>query len=68
MKGSLRAKGQGAWELVFDINRDQLTNRRRQRSKMFQGTKREAFKELDETVLNEAIIRRFLKQGVKWIL
>ena len=50
MRGSLRQKRPGTWELVFDAGRDPLTQRRRQRSRTFSGTKREAERELRRLV------------------
>ncbi len=50
MNGSIRSKGAGKWELVYDIGRDPLTNRRRQRSRTFEGSKRQADKELRRLV------------------
>ena len=50
MRGSLRQKRPGTWELVFDAGPDPLTNKRRQRSRSFRGTKREAERELRRLV------------------
>ena len=50
MRGSIRAKKPGSWELVFDAGRDPLTGRRQQRSQMFHGTKRDAERELRRLV------------------
>ncbi len=50
MRGSIRVKKPGTWELVVDIGRDPLTRRRRQRSRTFHGTKREAERELRRLV------------------
>ncbi len=46
MQGHMRARKPGTWELIVDIGRDPLTNRRRQRSRTFHGTKREAQRQL----------------------
>lgn len=50
MNGTIRSKKAGVWELVFDVGRDPLTNRRRQRSRTFKGTKRAAERELRRLV------------------
>ena len=42
----MRSRKPGVWELVVDLGRDPLTGRRRQRSKTFHGTKREASRAL----------------------
>ena len=46
MQGHLREQRPGTWELIVDIGRDPLTSRRRQRSRTFRGTKRDAQREL----------------------
>jgi hypothetical protein len=42
MQGHMRQRSNGAWELIVDIGRDPLTGKRRQRSRTFRGTKRNA--------------------------
>jgi integrase len=42
MRGHVRPKQRGVWELVVDLGRDPLTHRRRQLSRTVRGTKREA--------------------------
>ncbi len=46
MRGHLRQRQRGVWELVVDLGRDPLTHRRRQLSRSLRGTKREAEREL----------------------
>lgn len=50
MRGSLREKAPGVWELRVPLPRDPLTRRRRQRSASVRGTKREAQRELARLV------------------
>ncbi|MCP3937134.1 MAG: hypothetical protein GY708_17400 [Actinomycetia bacterium] len=38
----MRERSRGVWELIVHLGRDPLTGRRRQRSRTFRGTKREA--------------------------
>jgi integrase len=42
MRGSLRSRRPGVWELIIQLPRDPLTGRPRQLSRTFHGTKREA--------------------------
>lgn len=42
MKGHIRRRGTGSWELKFDIGRDPATGKRETRYHSFKGTKREA--------------------------
>ncbi len=46
----MRERSRGVWELIVDIGRDPLTGKRRQRSKTFRGTKREAERALRSLV------------------
>jgi len=46
MQGHMRQKKAGSWELIVELGRDPLTNRRKQRSKTFHGAKREAERQL----------------------
>jgi integrase len=50
MRGHLRQRKRGAWELVVDVGRDPLTRRRRQLSRTFRGTKRAAERALSTLV------------------
>ena len=42
MRGTVRSRGRGTWQLVVDAGRDPLTGRRRQLTRTFHGTRREA--------------------------
>ena len=42
VRGTVRSRGRGTWQLVVDAGRDPLTGRRRQRTRTFHGTRREA--------------------------
>jgi integrase len=46
MRGHIRRRGEGTWELKFDLGRDPLTGKRQVRYVSFKGTKREAQAEL----------------------
>jgi integrase len=46
MTGHIRQRGEGTWELKFDVEADPLTGRRRIRYASFKGSKREAKIEL----------------------
>src|SRR5262249_38480747 len=46
MRGHIRPRGQGTWELKFDAGRDPLTGKRLTKYVSFKGTKREAQAEL----------------------
>lgn len=46
MRGHLRERKSGTWELIVELGRDPLSGKRRQRSRSFSGTKRNAEKEL----------------------
>jgi integrase len=46
VRGHLRQRRRGVWELVVDLGRDPLTGKRRQLSRTVRGTKREADREL----------------------
>jgi integrase len=50
MRGGLREKAPGIWEVRFEGGRDPLTGRRRQISRSVQGTKREAQQVLNALV------------------
>jgi integrase len=50
MRGSLRERRPGTWELVVSLGRDPLDGRYRQLSRTFDGTKREAQRALAELV------------------
>ena len=46
MRGHIRPRGQGSWELKYDLGTDPLTGKRRTRFKTVHGTKRDAQTEL----------------------
>jgi integrase len=46
MKGHIRRRGSGSWELKFDLGRDPSTGRRKTQFRSFKGTKRKAQAEL----------------------
>jgi integrase len=46
-QGHIRQRGEGRWELKFDLGRDPLSGKRLSRFVTFQGTKREAQAELN---------------------
>ena len=50
MKGSIRERQPGAWELIVQLPRDPVTGRAKQLSRMVHGTKREAQRALAELV------------------
>lgn len=50
MRGSIRQRRPGRWELRVTLGRDPVTGRRRQRSIVFHGNKREAERELARLV------------------
>ena len=50
MRGRVREKRPGIWELRVPLPADRITGERRQRSVSFHGTKREANKELARVV------------------
>jgi integrase len=50
VRGHLRERSPGVWELIVDAGRDPLTGRRRQRSRTVRGTKRTAQRALAELV------------------
>lgn len=54
MRGSLREKRAGVWELRVYVGTDPLTGRRRQQSKTFRGTRRQAEVALAELVAQVA--------------
>jgi len=50
MKGSIRERRPGSWELIVQLPRDPVTGRAKQLSRMVHGTKREAQRALAELV------------------
>jgi len=56
MKGSIRQRSKGSWEIFYDMPADPVTGRRRQKSQTIKGTKRDA-----QRVLREILIS--LEQG-----
>jgi hypothetical protein len=42
VRGTIRSRGSGTWQLVVDAGRDPLTGRRCQLTRTFRGTRREA--------------------------
>ncbi len=73
VRGNLRERSQGVWELTFELPKDPLTNKRRRRSKTFHGTKREAARELRRLITDSEEGRLTGKQVlvsdliVKWL-
>ena len=56
MKGHIRQRAKGSWEIFYDMPDDTVTGRRRQKSQTVKGTKRDA-----QRVLREVLIS--LEQG-----
>ena len=56
MKGHIRQRAKGSWEIFYDMPADTVTGRRRQKSQTVKGTKRDA-----QRVLREVLIS--LEQG-----
>ncbi|NNC79856.1 MAG: site-specific integrase [Acidimicrobiales bacterium] len=50
MRGHMRQRSKGVWEIIIDVGTDPLTGRRRQRSRSFHGTKREAQREMRKLI------------------
>lgn len=46
MSGHVRRRGEGSWELKFDLGRDPVSGRRITKYRAFKGTKKEAGAEL----------------------
>ena len=49
MKGNIRERGQGTWEIHYDVPRDE-NNKRRQKTCTVHGTKRDAERELNRLI------------------
>jgi len=62
MRGHLRQRGKGTWELKFDLGRDPLTGKRITKYRNYKGTKREAQRELNR-LLSEADSGQFVDPG-----
>ena len=60
MRGSVRRRGRGAWQLIVDVGRDANGKRVRQ-FRTVRGTKAEA-----EHVLNQQLRAAEMSQGVMW--
>lgn len=54
MTGHVRRRGEGSWEIKFDLSADALTGKRRIRYATFKGTKRAAELELARLVSQNA--------------
>ena len=52
MKGSIRQRSKGTWEIFYDVGRDPVTEKRRQKSQTVKGTKRDAQRRLREILLS----------------
>ena len=52
MKGSIRQRSKGSWEIFYDMGADPVTGRRRQKSQTVKGTKRDAQRILREVLLS----------------
>ena len=52
MKGHICKRSQGSWTIVYDLQVDSITGKRRQRSQTIRGTKREAERVLREVLLS----------------
>jgi integrase len=47
VKGHVRQRGKNSWAIIFDVGKDPVTGKRRQKWHTFRGTKREAQRELN---------------------
>jgi integrase len=54
MRGHIRQRGKGTWELKFDLGRDPLNGKRQSRFVSFKGTKRDAQTELTRLLASSA--------------
>jgi integrase len=52
MKGSVRQRSKGSWEIIYDMGADPVTGGRRQKSQTVKGTKRDAQRALREVLLS----------------
>jgi len=52
MKGHIRQRAKGTWEITYDMPPDAVTGKRRQKSQTVKGTKREAQRVLREVLLS----------------
>ena len=52
MKGSIRQRSKGSWEIFYDMGADPVTGKRRQKSQTVKGTKRDAQRRLREVLLS----------------
>ncbi len=52
MKGSIRQRSKGSWEIFYDMGADPVTGKRRQKSQTVKGTKRDAQRILREVLLS----------------
>ena len=52
MKGCIRERSKGSWEIFYDVGADPVTGRRRQKSQTVKGTKRDAQRRLREILLS----------------
>ena len=52
MKGYMRERPKGSWEIFYDVGRDAVSGKRRQKSQTVKGTKRDAQRILREVLLS----------------
>jgi len=52
MKGHIRQRSKGSWEIFYEMAADTVTGRRRQKSQTVKGTKREAQRVLREVLMS----------------
>jgi len=52
MKGHIRKRSKGSWSITYDLPRDILTGKRRQKTQAIKGTKRDAERALREVILS----------------
>jgi len=52
MKGYVRQRTKGSWEITIDVGRDPATGKRRRHSETIRGTKRDAERRLAELLVN----------------
>ena len=73
MRGGIREKRPGVWEIRYEAGRDPLTGTRRQVSRSFRGTKREAERALNAVVadadrgVGRGSARRFEQLVSAWL-
>ena len=75
MKGHIRQRSKGSWEIFYDMGDDPVTGKRRQKSQTVKGTKRDAQRVLREVLLsleqgayikpNKVALGEWLRQWLK---